>query len=238
MSNETGHEAVAIVVGRMNSMGLPQKNTRDFLGRPLVEWSILQAAQSKLVSKVIVSSDDPHILELANNQAVETVIRPPEMGADESPIAPALLHAIESRIPDANSRLTVVLLEPTSPLRPKGFIDRALETYWASGACSAVSVGKSGSQHPSFSVKMSQQGFISQYEGGQLGHLRRQDTSEVYFLEGSFYATSLESLRKSGEIYSGTILGIPVKKWQEIEIDDIDDFTMAESLGALHSHEL
>lgn len=238
MSKETRHEAVAIVVGRQNSKGLAQKNIRDFLGRPLVEWSIIQAVQSKLVSKVIVSSDDPRILELANNQGVETVIRPPEMGADDSPIAPALLHAIESRITDADSRLTVVLLEPTSPLRPKGFIDRALEAYWASGACSAVSVGKSGSQHPSFSVRMSRQRFISQYEGGQLGHLRRQDTSKVYFLEGSFYATSLESLRKSGEIYSGTILGIPVKKWQEIEIDDIDDFTMAESLGALHSYEL
>ena len=238
MSSTTEHEAVAIVVGRKNSKGLPLKNTRDFLGRPLVEWSILQATQSKLISKVIVSSDDPHILDLAHNQGVEAVVRPTEMATDDSRVAPALLQAIDLLIPDANSGITVVLLEPTSPLRPKGFIDKALEAYWSSGACSAVSVGRSVSQHPSFSVRMSPQGFVSQYDGAQLSHLRRQDTTEVYFLDGSFYATRLESLRKSGEVYSGKIIGIPVKKWQEIEIDDIDDFTVAETLGALHSHEL
>jgi CMP-N-acetylneuraminic acid synthetase len=160
------------------------------------------------------------------------------MATDESPVVTSLLHAIDLLLPSASSELTVVLLEPTSPLRPKGFIDQALNAYWTSGACSAVSVGKSGSQHPSFSVKMTPKGFISQYDGAQLSHLRRQDAAEVYFLEGSFYATRLEFLRKSGEVYSGTILGITVKKWQEIEIDDLDDFTMAESLGTLHSNEL
>ena len=231
-------EAVAIIVGRKNSKGLAGKNTKEFRGKPLAEWSILQAIQSKLISRVIVSSDDSRIVDIAREYGIEAVTRPAELATDESPVVPSLLHAIDLLLPSANSELTVVLLEPTSPLRPKGFIDQALNAYWASGACSAVSLGRSGSQHPSFSVNMTPQGFISRYDGEKFSHLRRQDTAEVYFLEGSFYATRLEYLRKSGEVYSGTILGIPVKKWQEIEIDDLDDFTMAESLGALHSHEL
>jgi CMP-N-acetylneuraminic acid synthetase len=160
------------------------------------------------------------------------------MARDSSPVGQALLHAIDHLIPNADPRVTVVLVEPTSPLRPKGFIDKALTSYWASGADSAVSVGRSASQHPIFSATIAANGLLSGYGGGPLKYLRRQDIPEVNFLDGSFYATRLDHLRTSGQMYSGSILGIQVKKWQEIEIDDIDDFVMAESLGSLHSDEL
>ena len=98
MKQETMNEAVAIVVGRQNSKGLPQKNIRTFLGKPLVEWSILQALKSRLVSKVIVTSDDPSVLEVASGHGVEIVSRPAGLALDDSPIGEALIHAIEEKI--------------------------------------------------------------------------------------------------------------------------------------------
>jgi CMP-N,N'-diacetyllegionaminic acid synthase len=231
-------EAIAVVVGRLNSRGLPKKNTRVFLGKPLVEWSIRQAIEAKLVSKVIVTSDDPQVLEIARGLGVEVVVRPLEMAGDSSPVGEALLHAIDSVIPNVDLDSTVLLVEPTSPLRPKGFIDEGLQSFWSSDADSAVSVGKSVSQHPFFSLKFSDRGLLLKHDGSELRYVRRQDIPDVYFLDGSFYATTVASLRRSGQMYSGDILGIPVKKWQEIEIDDVDDFVMAESLGVWHLDEL
>lgn len=231
-------QAAAVIVGRKGSKGLPGKNVREFLGKPLVEWTIIQAKNSKLISKIIVTSDDPDILQIAHRHNVSAVQRPLEFSGDTSPIGEAILHAIGTLMPDADPGLTVVLLEPTSPLRPKGFLDQSLELFWSSNADSAVSVGMSTSQHPSFSATISDDGLLSKYDGGEMKYLRRQDIPDVFFLDGSFYATRLAALRNSNQMYSGSTFAVPVKKWQEIEIDDLDDFLMAECLGAAHFNEL
>jgi CMP-N-acetylneuraminic acid synthetase len=236
--SSSDREAIAVVVGRKNSKGLPQKNTRLFLGKPLVEWSILQAINSNKISKVIVTSDDPQILEIGRMHGAEVVTRPSSLAGDDSPVGQSLLHAVDTVIPKADANLTLVLVEPTSPLRPRGFIDSSLEAFWTSGADSAVSIGKSVSQHPFFSLRISDQGLLVKHDGSNLKYVMRQDIPDVFFLDGSFYATTIRFLRKSGQMYSGSTVGIPVKKWQEIEIDDMDDFIIAESLGAVYANEL
>lgn len=225
--------AIAIVPARQGSKGLPGKNLRSFLGRPLVEWSILQALNAKNVGTVIVSSDDDRVLKIARELGAIAVTRPTYLASDSSPVGEALIHSLEesSLVEDD---VTVVMLEPTSPLRPRGFIDESLEKYWTSGLDSAVSLGKTESQHPLFSVVLDGNSIVSRSDGGSLTYLRRQDVPDVYFLDGSFYATRLKHLRISGQMYSERTLGIPVEKWQQIEIDDIDDFRVAESLGRMY----
>lgn len=123
-------EVLAIIPARGGSKSIPRKNIRNFAGFPLIAWSIAAAKQSKLVTRIIVSTDDPQIAEIARQFGAETpFLRPSEFAQDQTPDLPVFTHALnwlkenENYIPDI-----VVQVRPTSPIRPQGLIDKAIKT--------------------------------------------------------------------------------------------------------------
>jgi CMP-N-acetylneuraminic acid synthetase len=104
----------AFIPARKGSKGLPGKNKKNFCGKPLVQWSIDQAKESKLFEKIIVSSDDEDILEMAEKSGVLAVTRLPELAGDEVPIDDVMFDYFAR---DPNSCEFICLLQPTSPLR-------------------------------------------------------------------------------------------------------------------------
>ena len=225
-------------MGRKNSKGLPGKNMLPFNGIPLAEWTLRQAGRSGALTHVIVSSDDDRILSLGEKCGFITVERPNDLATDSAPIGLAILDALERSGLDLKEGDVIVLLEPTSPLRPKGFIDTCIKRFLKSGADSAVSVGQNHSQHPVFSVVMNPQGVLARFDGKPLQYVRRQEIQDVFYLDGSFYCSELRQLRSSLQMYGGVVLGLPVAKWQEVEIDDEIDFAIAERLGEMYANEL
>lgn len=238
MPRPEGLNLIGVVVGRKGSKGLPGKNVANFMGKPLVEWTMQQARDSKLLTAVVVSSDDEQVLALGEEYGFQVAPRPAAFASDRAPIGRAIEHALSKLGYEISDQDVVILLEPTSPLRPKGFIDACLSRFLASVADSAVSVGRSNTQHPAFSVKLNEGGELEKLDGSDLHSIRRQDLDDVYFLEGSFYCSRVSQLRASSHIYGGVVIGIPVRRWQEIEIDDEVDFAIAERLGEMYAREL
>jgi CMP-N-acetylneuraminic acid synthetase len=105
---------VAFIPARAGSKGVPGKNKKDFCGKPLIQWSIDAAKESKLFEKIIVSTDDEDILKLAKKLKVTPVRRQDELCQDETSLDDVLFDffAREENICD-----NICLLQPTSPLR-------------------------------------------------------------------------------------------------------------------------
>lgn len=238
MPELAARKVIGVVVGRKNSKGLPGKNMLPFNGSPLAEWTLRQAEASEELTSVIVSSDDDRILSLGEKYGFITIERPNDLATDSAPVGLAIVDALNRSGLDLNEHDVVVLLEPTSPLRPKGFIDACITRFLTSGADSAVSVGQNLSQHPVFSVVMNPLGVLTRFDGNPLQYVRRQEIQDVFYLDGSFYCSELWQLRNSLQMYGGVVLGLPVAKWQEVEIDDETDFAIAERLGEMYATEL
>ncbi len=121
-------EILALVPARGGSKGIPRKNIRTFAGHPLIAYSIAAGLQSKTVTRVIVTTDDEEIAEVARSCGAETpFVRPAELAQDRTTDLPVFQHALrwltehEDYHPQA-----VVHLRPTTPIRPPDLVDRSV----------------------------------------------------------------------------------------------------------------
>ena len=141
--------ALGIIPARGGSKSVPRKNLHPLLGKPLIAWSILSALRATSLDRMIVSTDDAEIAEVAKRYGAEVpFLRPAEIAADETPDLPVFQHALralreaEGYAPDA-----IVHLRPTQPLRTPEQIDQAVELWTTSGADCVKSV-RLVSEHP------------------------------------------------------------------------------------------
>src|SRR5512138_2499300 len=121
-------EILALIPARGGSKGIPRKNIRNFAGYPLIAWSIAAAKQSELVTRVIVSTDDAEIAAVARQCGAETPFpRPAELAQDQTTDLPVFEHALQWLEENEGYRPEVVVqLRPTSPIRPRDCVDRAV----------------------------------------------------------------------------------------------------------------
>lgn len=218
---------IAIIPARAGSKGLPGKNIRSLLGKPLIAWSIEQALASKHIQAVHVSTDSEEIASIALSYGAEVpFLRPSSLAIDTTPTADVLIHHLDS-LDEKFQHL--VLLEPTSPLRETTDIDLAFEKLVSiPEATSIVGVGIVESQHPSFCVGLTENGFIRSENDFKV--LRRQDIKPLYYYEGSVYISEIHTFRQKRNFYHQDTLGHIFPKWKTFEIDDIADFIIVEAL--------
>lgn len=121
-------EILALIPARGGSKGIPRKNIRSFAGYPLIAWSIAAAKQSQLVTRVIVSTDDEEIAEVAREWGAETpFLRPTEFAQDNTTDLPVFEHALSWLKENEGYQPEIVIqLRPTSPIRTKNMVDDAI----------------------------------------------------------------------------------------------------------------
>src|SRR5438128_1710934 len=98
-SMQNGREILAVIMARGGSVGLPGKALRPLLGKPVVTYSFEHAKESSLITRTVVSSDDPAILAIAAEHGFETLERPPELATATSATDPVLRHAVRALYP-------------------------------------------------------------------------------------------------------------------------------------------
>lgn len=230
-----GKKIIAIVPARQGSKGLAKKNIIDFLGKPLLVWSIEAALQSKYVDRIIVSTDSTEIAGVGKKFGADIpFIRPSYLSEDSTTSVDVICHAIEFMSEKLGENFDfVILLEPTSPLRTSEDVDSALEKFIGSpDARSLVSVGESESQHNTLQFNITESEFISvEPSSKKFVHTRRQDLARSYFLDGSIYLSYIHTLFEFASFVHGKTLTLSLPKWKNIEIDDEYDYVMALALG-------
>ena len=179
--------AIAIVLARGGSKGLPGKNILPVGDKPCVEWTLEAAQRSALIGRVVVSSDDEAVLEVACEHGCEVVQRPPELAHDTATIDDAARHAYESiGSPDA----PIVILYANVPVRPEGLIDDAVKLLVETGCDSVQSYVRVGKHHPWWTVRVGDDGQVRPWEGEVLYHncFRRQDLPAAMVPDGGVIA--------------------------------------------------
>ena len=224
---------LAIIPARGLSKGIPRKNVRLVAGKPLIAWTIEAALNAKGVDRVLVSTEDEEIAEVARQYGAEVpFLRPLKLSQDETPTLPVLqnvvfeLKNLENFVPDA-----VITLQPTSPLRTSEHIDDAIERFKADPlADSLVScIEVPHIFHPLSVMKQSQHGYLENYIDNKEGVrvYRRQDKERVWARNGAaIYITRLNCLDKF--IFGGNIIPFIMDNSASIDIDCENDLQEVE----------
>lgn len=224
--------AIGIIPARGGSKGLPGKNIRPMCGKPLIAWTIEKALKSRYLDVVLVSTDSPVIAAIAKDCGAEVpFLRPAELATDTANSYDVIRHALGHYRQLAGREFDyTALLEPTSPLREDDDIDRVLAAlHGASGEFdSIVTLGEVG-EHPSIMKRMVGRG-IEPFCRELAQTTRRQDNAPAYFPYGVAYVAKTDVLLEENTFYTRRCMGIPVRRYQNYEIDDAYDFYCVESV--------
>lgn len=218
---------VAIIPARKGSKGVPGKNKRLLCGKPLVSWTIEQALAANCVGEVFVSSDDGDILRIADQLGAVAMPRPEELSGDDV----STEAVMEYHLRRAGGRFdTVVLLQPTSPLRDPYDIDRALVHLEETGADSLLSVVDT---HAPFYWTREEVGdrelrWVRPYQ--IRGRPRRQELRECWQENGSIYVCRVEGFLEHQDRLFGKIVVSGQAEDTKYEIDSEEDWVVVESL--------
>lgn len=194
-----GGRALALILGRAGSKGVPGKNTREVAGRPCAAWTLddaIAAREGGEVARVAVSTDDPRLRAMALECGAEVVDRPQDLAHDRATIDDAARHAVRA-LEDA-ALDPVVILYANVPVRPEGLIGRAVRLLVETGADSVQSYAPVGKHHPWWTavVEESAGGTVRPWEGEVLNHgvFRRQDLPPAHVPDGGVLAVRRAAL--------------------------------------------
>ena len=227
-----GRRVLAVIPARGGSKGLPKKNIRPLAGKPLLVWSIARAREARHVDEVVVSTDDEEIAEVAREHgAAVPFMRPAALATDEAPTFPVVQHALEELARAGAAPFSyVALMEPTSPLRAEGDIDRMLARLDARAADfdSIVSLGEVA-EHPSILKRLVGDG-ITPFAPEIRQTSRRQDNEPAYFPYCVAYIAKTDALLAERTFYTARCMGYRIERYQNYEIDDLLDFLCVEAV--------
>jgi len=231
---------LAIIPARSGSKGIPKKNIKYLLGRPLITWTIEQAKKSSLIDTVFVSTDSEEIAKIAEKWAVHVpFLRPPELAKDDSPTIDAILHVLDTFEKEGRTYDVVVLLEPTSPLRKAGDIDAAIRLFLDAydHADALVSLGEVQLENP-FIMEYIENNRLTKVISTKDHFYQRQQMPKVYFPYGVIYLSKVETLKKTRTFYQENTIPYLIERWQNYEIDDLCDFLCVETILKLKLREV
>lgn len=222
---------LAVIPARGGSIGIPGKNMKPLHGKPLIEYTFAAAKESKLLDRIVVSTDDERIAEIARRNKIEVpFLRPNGLATDNSPTLPVIQHAVNYLEEKENYEADyVVILQPTSPLRKAKHIDEALQILITTGADSVVSVTELPHQYNPYSVMKLHDGKLVPFAQNSEVYTQRQLKPTFYARNGAaIYAFKCETLMQKSSIYGDDCRPYLMNKEDSVDIDDMVDFEFAE----------
>ncbi len=221
-----GKTFLAVVPARGGSKRLPRKNILDLGNKPLIAWSIEAGLNSRYVDKVIVSSDDDEILNIAKTYNSEIIKRPASLASDTATSFDALKHTIEN----VETYDYIILLQPTSPLRSSQHIDEAIELLMRKNADAIISITEMD-HSPLWSNTLSEDGDMSTFLREEVKNIRSQDLEKYYRINGAIYICETERLLKKENFFiDDNIFSYVMDRKSSIDIDEEVDFHLAQYL--------
>lgn len=220
---------IAIIPARGGSKRIPRKNIKEFCGQPIIAWSIQAAIESRLFSKVVVSTDDPEIASISRAYNAETpFLRPADLADDYTPTVPVINHALQYLEENGESFDYVCCLYATAPFVSK----RSLEESYQ-----LISKSSYDYVFPITEFPFSIQRALRVNENGALNMLypehaltRSQDLEVFYHDAGQFYWGYSSIWKKNLPLLNSKAKGIKLTQDQVRDIDTIEDWLIAESL--------
>ena len=224
---------LGLIPARGGSKGIPGKNLRSLGGRPLLAYTADAALAARTLTRVVLSTDDPEIAAVGSSLGVEVpYLRPPELATDESPMLGVLTHALDTLDSSGDGYDAVCLLQPTSPFRPAGLIDRCVRRFAEGGTDAVVSMVPVPDEHnPHWAYLAGPDGHLRLATGEDAPIARRQDLPPAYHRDGSVYVFATAGIR-AGRPYGDRLAAEILDPAGLVNLDAPDDWARAEALLA------
>ncbi len=220
---------LAVITARGGSKTVPRKNVVPVAGRPLIAWTIESALGAACLDRVIVSTDDEEIAEVARREGAEVPFaRPAELSGDASPHIPVVQHAVSWVETHQGLRPeSVLLLQPTTPLRTSEDIEEAFRILQETACDSVVSVCEAAT-HPYLTKRITADGRIQDFVETPTGYLARQSLPPVYALNGAIYLVRRDILMERGTFQTENTCAYIMPPERSMDIDTPWDLLLAD----------
>ncbi len=221
-------KTIAIIPARGGSKGIPGKNIKMICGKPLIAWTIEAAINSSCIDYVMVSTDDDVIANVAKEYGADVpFLRPSSLASDESKTIDCVVDAISKLEKEKKYFDTLILLQPTSPLRTGGDIKAALGIFEANDGKGVVSVNEARS-NPALIRRIGNDGDLERLLNED-STVRRQDMKKYYEVNGAVYINKIKDVNDELSFNDNTVPYVmPIDR--SVDIDTIMDFYIAEAI--------
>ena len=223
----------AVIPARGGSKGITNKNMHHLNGVPLLKYTIDACKNSIYIDQFVISTDSEAIMQYCYDLGISYVCRPNYLAQDASPTLPAIQHAyFTSDIFTNKSPSDIVLtLQATSPLRKSHHIDEAIEIFnrYPSADSLVSCIECPHNSVPESLMKLNNDGFLVPYINSVKTSLRRQEKESFIIRNGAaIYITRSSMLHKF--IFGGNVIPYFMNKISSIDIDDMEDLLIAQSI--------
>lgn len=222
-------KVLVVIPARAGSKRIPNKNIRNFLGKPLIAYAIEQALKTPFADRVIVDTDSTKIADIARRYGAETpFLRPAHLATDKASANDALLHLLlklkkeENYFPDY-----VLYLQTTSPLRELRDIEECWKLMQDSDATTVLTVCPT---HPRLYYMDNKKNIILA-NGSEKQSTNMQAWRPAYILNGCFvYIVKTSAFLKEKSIITENTKALICDKWRSVDLDNPEDWAIAELL--------
>jgi CMP-N,N'-diacetyllegionaminic acid synthase len=216
---------IVIIPARGGSKGIPGKNIKIFNGKPLINYSIEYALESDLISEVFVSTDNHKIAEISENMGAKIIWRPNHISGDTATTESAVEHALTQIQMNPKQ---IILLQATSPLRPKNSLSKIIEHFNYNNFDSLLTIS------PTHRFFWELKNDIATANYDYLNRPRRQDMkdSEIKYIEnGSVYIFTKNNFKETKNRLGGKIGYYIFPEEYSFELDSINDWFSLEQIA-------
>ena len=219
-----GNSVLGLIPARSGSKGIKNKNTKDFMGIPLIGHTIQVSKKINYIDELIVSTDDERIKEISEKFGAKVpYLRPKHLSNDTASNIDVALHAINKIKTDI-----LIILQPTSPLRIDQDISRPLEILFEKKAKMVVSVSKVKNYPYSFQINDSN--YLKSAQRIRDIKTNRQMHEDFYTVNGSTYVSFSDYFKLRKTFFTEKTYAYRMPQVRSVDIDDLDDWDLAEKL--------
>jgi CMP-N-acetylneuraminic acid synthetase len=224
-----GKSVLAIIPARSGSKRIPNKNIKDFLGKPLIVHTIEHALATSYIDRVIVDTNSEEIAKIGRDNGAEVpFIRPAELAQDASQVIDSIIYTLNKlKEKDGYDPTYVLILQTTSPLREIEDIDKCWDLMQHSNATTVLTVS---STHPRL-YHLTEDNDIVLVNGTEAASTNIQDWPSGYILNGCFvYIIDTKTLLKERQVITKKTKAVVCDKWRSVDLDTPEDWELAELL--------
>jgi len=223
---------LCLIPARGGSKRIPRKNIRVFRGKHMIAWSIMAAQSSGCFDRIIVSTDDDEIGEVARSSGADVpFLRPSHLADDQASTQEVVVHALEWSEKQGLSCDAICCLYATAPFVQAEDLRKAQQLHSSSRQGSVVFAATTFPFPIQRAIRLDQQGYASMFKP-ECFSMRSQDLEEAYHDAGQFYWASSSTWRTVGNLFEGS-RPLVLPRWRVQDIDTEEDWIRAEKLHQL-----
>lgn len=218
---------LAVIPARGGSKRIPRKNVKPFGGCPMISWSIRATFDSGVFDRVIVSTDDDEITNVARDYGADVPFRrPAELSGDYIGTSPVVAHAISWQSSNGEKPEAVCCIYPTAPFLRSEDLKRGLDRLYDTECDFAFSV----TSYPfpvQRALRIRDDQRLEMLDASQFSK-RSQDLEEVFHDAGQFYWGRPEAWLSGRPLFGPHASPVILPRWRVQDIDTAEDWERAE----------